>query len=170
MSETARWALPLLDAGQAQKEMVVNAALARLDLLAQATVEAIAIDTPPPAPMPGQAWIVGAAPTGPWAGEADALAGWTEGGWRFIPPREGMSVWSAADGCWATYSSGAWRVGRLTARAVEIGGVQVVGARQPAIPAPIGGDVIDAESRAGLTAVLQALRVHGIIAPGQGVA
>ena len=34
MSDTARWALPLLEAGQAQKEMTVNEALTALDLLA----------------------------------------------------------------------------------------------------------------------------------------
>ena len=37
MTDTARWALPLLEAGQAQKEMTHNEALQRLDLLAQRT-------------------------------------------------------------------------------------------------------------------------------------
>ena len=51
MTETSRWALPLLDAGQAQKEMTHNEALARLDLLAQAGVQAVGVDAPPPGPV-----------------------------------------------------------------------------------------------------------------------
>lgn len=46
----------------------------------------------------------------------------------------------------------------------RIGGVQVVGARRPAIGDPSGGTTIDAEARAALTAILGALRTHGLIA------
>ena len=164
MADTARWGLPLLDAGQAQKEMTVNEALARLDLLAQASVAAVGVETPPSAPTDGQCWIVGAAPTGAWAGRARAIAGWTAGGWRFVAPREGMAAWSAADGCAATFAGGQWRVGRLAGTGVAIGGVQVLGAQASAIAAPAGGSVVDAEARMVLTAVLTALRTHGLIA------
>ena len=77
---TARLALPFLAAGQAQKEMTHNEALARLDLVVDATVEAVGLMTPPASPLPGQAWVTGAAPTGDWMGQANALAGWTESG------------------------------------------------------------------------------------------
>ena len=164
MADTARMGLPLLDAGQAQKEMTVNEALARLDLLTQASVIAVGLDTPPGAPAAGQAWIVGGAPSGAWAGQARALAGWTSGGWRFVPPCDGMTVWSEADGCAATYVDGAWRVGRLSGQRVEIDGVPVVGPRRAAIDAPAGGGVVDAEARVVLAAVLAALRDHGLIA------
>lgn len=164
MADTARWGLPMLEAGQAQKEMTVNEALARLDLLAQAGVVAAGLDTPPATPMAGQAWIVGRAPTGGWAGQAQALAGWTIGGWRFVAPRDGMSVWSAASGCPVTFADGQWRVGRLAGTSVAIGGLQVVGARAAAIPAPAGGGVVDTEVRAAVAAVLDALRHHGLIA------
>ncbi|WP_375390789.1 DUF2793 domain-containing protein [uncultured Sphingomonas sp.] len=163
MSETARWALPLLDAGQAQKEMTVNEALARVDLLAQPGVAAVGRDAPPTDPASGQAWIVGAAPTGAWAGQAHTLAGWTAGGWRFVAPREGLTVWSDADGCPATFAGGTWRIGSLAAQRLEIGGVQVVGAQTAAIAVPTGGGTIDAEARAVLGAVLAALRTHGLI-------
>lgn len=163
MADTTRMGLPLLDAGQAQKEMTVNEALARLDLLTQAAVAAIGPDAPPGEPGDGQAWIVGGAPAGAWAGRAHALAGWTAGGWRFVAPREGMSVWSEADGCAATFVDGAWLLGRLSGERVEIGGVQVVGARAAAIGGPTGGAVVDAEARAALAAVLAALRGHGLI-------
>lgn len=165
MSETGRWALPLLDAGQAQKEMTHNEALAQLDLLTQVGVEAVGALVPPATPAIGQAWIVGATPGGEWAGHAGAVAGWTAGGWRFVAPREGMAAWSAADGCAATYVGATWRIGRLAARTIEVAGVQVVGARRAAIAAPTGGTTVDAEARAALAEILATLRGHGLIAP-----
>lgn len=165
MSETARWALPLLTAGQAQKEMTVNEALAALDLLAGASAMAVGTNTPPPTPVAGQCWVVGSTPTGAWSGHAGALAGWTAGGWRFLSPREGWRVWSEADGCPATYAGGAWRVGTLAATEVTVAGLRVVGARRPAIAAPSGGSTVDAEARSAIGQVLAALVAHGLIAP-----
>jgi hypothetical protein len=164
MTETARWALPLLEAGQAQKEMTHNAALAAADLLLAAGVEAVGTDAPPGAPAVGQCWIVGAAPTGAWAGHAGSLAGWTAGGWRFAAPREGLAVWSVADGCEARYAGGTWRVGRVAASELRIGGVKVVGAQAAAVALPTGGSTVDSEARAALAQLLTALRGHGLIA------
>lgn len=164
MADTARWTLPLLDAGQAQKEMTVNEALARLDLLTQAGVVAVGTNVPPATPGEGQAWIVGAAPTGIWAGHDRAVAGWTAGGWRFLDPREGMAAWSAADGCAATFVGGQWQVGRVVGTSLVLGGAKVVGSRAAAIAAPVGGGVVDAEARGALNAILAALRGHGLIA------
>ena len=48
---------------------------------------------------------------------------------------------------------------------VVIAGNSVVGARRGAISGPAGGANIDAESRAAITAILGALRGHGLIAP-----
>jgi hypothetical protein len=164
MSETSRWALPLLDAGQAQKEMTHNEALAALDLLVQASVVAVGVNAPPASPVAGQCWAVGASPTGAWAGQARALAGWTAGGWRFLPPIAGMTVWSAADGCPATYVDGAWRVGVSSATELRVNGTKVVGGREPAIAEPTGGTSPDTEARAALHSILLALRNHGLIA------
>lgn len=162
--ETNRLALPLLEPGQAQKEMSHNEALARLDLLLQASVVAVGVDTPPAVPDAGRCWIVGNSPDGEWAGYGGALVGWTEGGWRFAMPHEGMAVWSQADGCEAVFSGGQWQVGRVAAACLTIGGVQIVGARAAAIPAPSGGITVDTEARATLAAVLATLRTHGLIA------
>lgn len=164
MGETARWALPLLTAGQAQKEMTHNEALAVLDLLQGASVVAVGLDAPPAAPVAGQCWIVGAAPGGAWAGHGGALAGWTAGGWRFAAPREGMTAWSEADGAFAIRAGGAWQVGGLPAAELLIGGQRVVGARRPAIAAPAGGNTADAEARAAIGQILAALVAHGLIA------
>lgn len=164
MSGTGRWALPLLEAGQAQKELTHNEALATLDLLTQASVAAVGADAPPANPALGQCWIVGPSPTGAWTGQARALAGWTGGGWRFAAAREGAAVWSEADGCPATYSGGQWRVGRVAAAELVIGGTRVVGPQRPAIAAPARGAVVDAEARAALVEILAALTSHGLVA------
>jgi hypothetical protein len=129
MSTTARFALPLLHPGQAQKELFHNEALVLADALVQPCVEAIGLNTPPTDPAAGQCWIIGESPAGEWAGSARALALWTAGGWRFIPPREGMTAWVAADALGARYTGGAWRNGQLTAARLEIDGEQVVGPR-----------------------------------------
>ncbi|WP_425231089.1 DUF2793 domain-containing protein [Sphingomonas sp.] len=164
MSETGRWALPLLDAGQAQKEVTHNEALAILDLLQGASAVAVGTNTPPATPAIGQCWVLGGAPVGGWAGHAGALAAWTSGGWRFAGPREGQAVWSLADTCPAVHSGGQWRVGRIAATELFIGGQQVVGARRPAVTAPAGGSVADAEARSAIGAILAALTAHGLIA------
>ncbi|MFX4817188.1 DUF2793 domain-containing protein, partial [Acinetobacter baumannii] len=56
---TSRLALPLLAAGQAQKEMFHNEALALIDLALAAAVESVGLNTPPATPEDGQCWIVG---------------------------------------------------------------------------------------------------------------
>lgn len=163
MDGTARLALPLIAPGQAQKEMTHNEALARLDLAVQAGVATVRVDVPPAAPAAGDCWVVGDAPTGAWTGQAGAVAGWTAGGWRFVPPREGLSVWSAGDTMTWTFRAGAWRKGELRGVAVRINGRQVVGPQVAAIAAPTGGATVDAEARATLGAMLAALRSHGLI-------
>ena len=57
-----------------------------------------------------------------------------------------------------------WRVGTLAGRQVMIDGVQVLGTQAPAIANPEGGSVIDQPARDALIAVLEMLRMHGMIA------
>jgi Protein of unknown function (DUF2793) len=161
---SARLDLPQLYAGQAQKETTHNEALAVLDLAVQATVIAVGVDVPPSNPVPGDCWIVGPGPVGAWAGQARVIAGWTVGGWRFVAPREGMRAWSIADGADARFVAGAWRVGEVRAARLLVEGVQVVGAQQPTVSAPIGGVTVDAEARAAIALMLTALKEHGLLA------
>lgn len=160
---TARLALPFLAAGQAQKELTHNEALALLDLAVQPVVEAIGTTTPPTAPVEGRCWIVGATPTGAWSGKGGTLAGWTSGGWRFLPVPDGMSAWSRSDLCDGRYVGGQWEIGTLRARRMTIGGVQVVGPRQPAIAAPTGGTVVDSSARQAISGIIAVLQQHGLI-------
>ena len=162
---TPRFALPFLDAGQAQKEISHNEALTTLDIVAQASVLAIGLTIPPTMPVAGEAWVVGATPSGEWVGQPNAIASWTAGGWRFVQPTDGIAVWSVSDNMVARFQSGTWVTGSVEANALVIGGVTVVAGRRPAIPAAAGGNVIDAESRSAITAILEALRGHGLIEP-----
>ena len=159
---TARWALPLLAPGQAQKEMTHNEALAALDLIVQPAVVAAEVDAPPEGPAEGQCWIVGGAPTGGWAGHAGEIAGWTAGGWRFIAPRQGMTVWVADRRVAARYGTG-WTFGEIAGETLLLGGEPMLASPAPAIPDPAGGATIDAEARATLAEVLDVLRRHHLV-------
>lgn len=160
---TARLNLPLLWAGQAQKELFHNEALTLLDMHVQPIVLEIGAAAPPAERAEGDMWVAGADASGEWEGHAGMIAGWTGGGWRFIAPRPGMCIWSRQHDCMAFYRNGGWRVGDLRGTGVTIDGIQVVGARQGAIAEPDRGDTIDSEARAAISAILSALRGHGLI-------
>jgi len=142
---TPRLDLPLLFAGQAQKEFTVNEALLRADLAIQCVVEGER-DDPPPTPVPGLAWLVGATPSGEFAGHAAAIAGWSEAGWRFVAAAVGLRVFDKSAACFRHYD-GAWRLPALLA-------------------APSGGATIDAEARAALVNLIETLADAGIFATG----
>ena len=161
---TDRLGLPLLVAGQAQKEVFHNEALALLDLAVQACVLAVGFDTPPRSPEFGQCWIVGSTPTGSWAEHAYSLAGWTQGGWRFIAPWPGMSALDQASGQLVRFDGATWSTGPLSGDRLMIDGVQVIGPRQPAVARPAGGATVDVEARAAIAAMLATLASHGLIA------
>jgi hypothetical protein len=164
MSESARFKLPYILAGQAQKELFHNEALATLDAALHAAVEEGAPRAEPPlAPGAGQAWIVAGSGAGEWSGKGQQVAVWTEGGWRFVAPVAGMLVWDKAAGHWLHFDGLAWRGGELPAAAIVVGGQQVVGTRQPHVPSPSGGTIIDEEARAAIEAVIATLMSHGLI-------
>lgn len=164
MSEaTDRLGLPLLAAGQSQKEITHNEALTQIDLLLHPVVVASGLTAPPAAPKVGQGWIIGRAASGLWQGQDDALAIWTAAGWRFCPAFEGLAVWTLAGSRILRFISGRWSDG-FDVGALRIGGKQVVGTQQPAIPIPTGGQTPDAAARATLSALIVALQAHGLIA------
>lgn len=159
---SARFLLPFILPGQAQKEVYHNEALAAVDTALHPSVEAV-LATPPADPGAGQSWIVGAGATGAWAGHEDSLACWTAGGWRFVAPVAGMLAWNIDLGCWRHWSGSAWSSGELPATALVIAGQQVVGERLSSVPSPSGGTTIDAEARTAIDALIVTLRSHGLI-------
>lgn len=161
MTTTARFALPLLAPGQAQKELNHNEALTVVDALLHAGVEDVAAD-PPVDPEPGDAWIVAAGATGAWEEQVDSLAIWSAGGWRFLAPLAGMIVWNSTTGCWSRWA-GVWVHGDWPVASLTIAGEQIVGPRQPDVPSPSGGTTIDAEARAAIDLLIVTLKSHGLI-------
>jgi hypothetical protein len=143
--DSARFALPFLQPGQAQKELFHNEALAAIDALLHPVAQTIGDNAPPSTPVIGQCWIIGASPTGAWTNHGEEIALWSDGGWRFIAPVPGMMVWLAVDGVWAREESGGWAV-------------------SAAISNPAGGTIVDGEARAAINALLAAVRAHGLIA------
>jgi hypothetical protein len=146
MSVTARLGLPLLAAGQAQKEFLHNEALQSLEMLVAPMVEEPPLSTPPPSPGPGSCYIVATSPGGAWAGKANCLAEFTSGGWRFAEPPEGVSVYVRSTQTRTTFREGAWE---LSGGPVE---------------SPTGGATIDSEARAAIDQILGVLRQHGLLA------
>jgi len=143
-SASPRHALPLLFAGQAQKELTVNEAHARVDALLHPAVEGEA-NTPPAVPAPGQCWLVGGAPAGAWAGQAGKIACFTAGTWLFAAPRDGMRVLDRSSGQFMLYRGG-WTTASV-------------------VPAPSGGTSVDEQARTAIAGLIAALEAAGIL-PG----
>lgn len=164
MDQTARFALPFLAPGQFQKELQVNESLQRIDILLCALVEGPPADDPPASSLVGQAYLIGDAPTGDWAGNAGTIAGFTDGGWRFVAPPEGARVLDRTTGETIVRRGGLWETGVVRAREFWADGAKVLGEQQPSIADPAGGPVIDAEARVAISDILASLRTHGLIA------
>lgn len=165
MTETTpRFKLPLLVAGQAQKELTHNEALTLVDMCVQPVVVALAQDSVPASPSLGDCWIIGAAATGAWSGKTHQIAGWTSGGWRYCIPVAGMFVWSIADMMVARWNGTNWVVGQPNAKSYAVDGTIVVKAQRAAISGPSGGAVEDNEAQIAISSILTALREHGLIA------
>jgi hypothetical protein len=110
MANTPNLALPYLLAAQAQKHVTVNESLRALDALVMLSVLDKDSGTPPGTPTDGQRWIVGAAPTGAWAGQTGKIAAWQDGAWIFYTPREGWLSWVADEDLLYAYNGSAWNV------------------------------------------------------------
>ncbi len=141
-STTPRHGLPMLFSGQSQKEITINEALSVIDFLLSGTVEGVRAD-PAPTPLTGQAWIVSEGASGAFTGHEGKIAGWTDGGWRFIAPIAGMRTFDRAVNAFRHYSGG-WAF-----------------AETPVLP--IGGSTIDTEARACIAALISSLETSGII-------
>jgi hypothetical protein len=74
-------------------------------------------NTPPGSPTNGQTYIVGSAPTGLWAGQANNIAYWaldpqdgvaTTGIWEFYAPQVGWTAFNQATGAAITWNGTTW--------------------------------------------------------------
>lgn len=108
MDETTNLLLPYILAAQAQKHVTHNEALRTLDALVQLAVVDRDLDTPPAAPDEGARYIVGASPTGEWAGHARAISAWQDGAWAFYAPRVGWIAWVQDEDLAVAWDGASW--------------------------------------------------------------
>lgn len=140
---TSNLGLPLLFTGQAQKEFFVNQSFSLIDALLHHCVLS-STNTPPADPSNGNAFRVTGTATGVWTGEENKIAIVAGGAWEFITPVEGMRIFDQGAGQLLVFR-GQWEA-----------------AITPADPA--GGNVIDAEARTTLSALIAELTKLGLFA------
>ena len=88
MSNTVNNGIPFVPENTIDPAAGLNLALLVIDRLLQLKVLGVKIDTPPGSPTVGDRYIVGATPTGAWAGKSMQVAEWMpEGYWHFPRPR-----------------------------------------------------------------------------------
>jgi hypothetical protein len=142
---TPRHGLPLLFAGQAQKEFFVNAAFGQCDALLHPSVEGEAV-APPLEPAEGDCWLVGPGATGEFEGKSGYLAFRQAGEWCFAAPLDGMRLFDRSASQFLVNISG-WR-------------------REGAVSIPSAGQTVDTEARSAIEQLIGALTRHGIL-PGE---
>lgn len=96
-----------IEQSQSQKEVTANAALAAIDALMNTGAIDKDLATPPTSPANGDVYIVAASPTGAWAGKAGQIA-YYNSGWKFIVPKEGVTLWVKDEDVYYIYSGSAW--------------------------------------------------------------
>jgi hypothetical protein len=109
MSDTPLMALPLLEAGQAQKHVTHNEALLALDALIHLAVISRVVTVPPAIPADGDRYLVAAGATGEWTGHGGQIAYREAGSWRFATARTGWHLWVVAEDVFLVFDGTIWR-------------------------------------------------------------
>jgi hypothetical protein len=162
VNQTIRHGLPLLTAGQAQKEITHNEALLAIDRRLHPVVESRRLKAPPDAVTAGSAFIIPADAFGQWAGSTNSIASFDGFGWDIAAPVRGTVIWIADEQCFSVFD-GEWSSRGFPAQALEINGRIVLGAEPVTLMEPTGGDFVDANCRATLGILIAAMRSQGII-------
>lgn len=115
-------------AGESGWDDEMNRNLRVLDTLVNLRVLSMGLNAPPGAPAQGAAYIVGAAPTGAWAGKAQQIAIWMVGddltsAWTFVVPKTGWRGYSVADTSDVRFNGTVWvtETSSFSAYSVSIG-------------------------------------------------
>jgi hypothetical protein len=162
VNQTIRHGLPLLTAGQAQKEISHNEALMAIDRRLHPVVESRGCTSPPDQVAAGSAFIIPADATGAWASSCDSIASYDGLGWDVATPARGTLVWIADEQGFSVFD-GTWSTDGFPRPAPNTNGRLVFGADLIAIADPAGGGLIDVECRTAIGVLLASLRAQGII-------
>lgn len=122
---TPNLALLVMDTNMLQPATAHNGAMQTLDAVAQLAVQTTT-NTPPTTSDPadlGKRWIVGASPTGAWAGQAGKVALCVGANlWAYLTPKNGWSAKDLSSGVWLDHDGTAWAQ-RNSARGAEYAGM-----------------------------------------------
>ena len=110
MTNTSKLNLPYILQSQSQKEVTHNDGLNLLDMLVQAVVLEVGLDTPPVSPTLGGCYVIGNSPSGDWATHTGELTQAITGGWRFVAPFDGLLVYNLSDDKNYHYNGSSWAV------------------------------------------------------------
>lgn len=93
-------------------DVALRGFLRGVDGLVQPNVKGYLTNTPPGSPSDGDVYIIGAAPTGAWAGNAGKVARWSanDGAWEFYTPKNGWMVQSNSAREVYRYTGGGWEI------------------------------------------------------------
>ena len=109
MSNSNRLALPFIDAAQSQKHVTHNEAVVALDALVHLAVKARNVVAPPAAPVEGDRYLVPPGASGAFAGHADAIAAFDNGGWTFLAPKAGWRAYIESEGLFLLFDGATWK-------------------------------------------------------------
>lgn len=109
MATTAHLGITLLESAQAQKEITVNEALARIDAVLNGGAIDKDLAAPPSSPVAGDVYIVAAGASGAWATHEKHIA-YFDQVWRFIVPNEGIMLWVADENLHYVFNGTLWQV------------------------------------------------------------
>lgn len=107
-SPTPRLALPLMAPAQAQKHIIHNEAIIRLDALTQMSVDGVRPNAPDVTLHEGQCFQVSDNPSGEFSGQSGSIAQWREGRWIFYAPQTGWRFYNSETEIFMVYNGQAW--------------------------------------------------------------
>ena len=105
---TPRLGLPdLPDTPELYADTVADA-FARIDAFTDLYLKGQFVNTPPPSPADGDAYLVGGGPTGAWSGYPYKIAACRDGAWTLLTPFNGLRAYVASTGAFIVYADGVW--------------------------------------------------------------
>lgn len=96
------------EAGSLQTDVLQNASLNYFAAWCQCVTLTKGDNTPPATPADGDRHLIGTAPTGAWAGRANALAVYRGGAWQFYAAKNGFSAYNLGDSTLYRFDGSAW--------------------------------------------------------------